>query len=678
MLASLVFEREPLAWNQVWAGLQSWTQDAGGFAAVGLVLWFLAHLLGYYVVPIPLPSGFLARRGKSSDRAEQKAIPGWQRVLFTTALVGMVIVYVVYLVLKAPEWMSSSDQGVTANSFVQMLQNLCLTLGGAFALLAVGLPLLTDLFSGKIQLRRIWALTRLSYKEGIRRRVLWAFLAVGLVFLFGSWFIEAAKPENQVRNYVQILYWTMTPLLLVVAGLLASTSIPTDIKNQTIHTILTKPVERFELIVGRFLGYTLLMSLVLLVMTALSLGYLRRNISPEAEFESLKARVPVYGDLVFGVEEAPGRILYRPTGVNVGHEWEYRSHISGPLPGRPREYAFWQFLDLPAELAKRDKVTCEFSFDVFRTSKARQEGRGVLCSFIVETSQFDEKNKAAYEKERDEKEKTPGFNKRDVTSYNDLSEKYGYYEVNNMEVVDFHTLSLDLPAGLFKNVQNNEQTRRELSDKTGQLIAPLQVRVRCDDRTQYVGMAKHDLYFRLDEQGTGRADVWLFAFNFFKGAFGLWLRLCLVIGLAVGLSTYFPGIIAAVLTFILYLGGPCREFIRGLASGTQVGGGPFQSLIRLVERQQSLVTPLEEGTATNVALASDTVFSWFLRRVLNLIPDVDRFDFANRVSEGFSINVFSLRGGDDLVLHTLLLLAYLVPLALLSYHLMRSREVAST
>ena len=76
-----------------------------------------------------------------------------------------------------------------------------------------------------------------------------------------------SKPESQLQSYVEIVFRTMTPLLLVSAAGMASLSIPTDIKQQTIHTILTKPVERFEIILGRFLGYTMLMTLVLFFMS---------------------------------------------------------------------------------------------------------------------------------------------------------------------------------------------------------------------------------------------------------------------------------------------------------------------------------------------------------------------------------------------------------------------------
>src|SRR5439155_8968364 len=103
---------------------------------------------------------------------------------------------------------------------------------------------------------------------------------------------------------------------------------------QTIHTVVTRPVERFELILGRFLGYTLLMSLVLVVMTSLSLLYVIRAPNPRAAEESFKARDPLYGELVFyDGGQRRGRVFEggakKARGENVGMEWDYRSYISG-------------------------------------------------------------------------------------------------------------------------------------------------------------------------------------------------------------------------------------------------------------------------------------------------------------------------------------------------------------
>ena len=73
---------------------------------------------------------------------------------------------------------------------------------------------------------RIWALARLSLMEATRSRVVMVFALMALVFLFADWFVPF-KEEDQVRNYVRVVYWSMTPLFLITATLLGAFGIPT-------------------------------------------------------------------------------------------------------------------------------------------------------------------------------------------------------------------------------------------------------------------------------------------------------------------------------------------------------------------------------------------------------------------------------------------------------------------
>src|SRR5262249_55454144 len=116
-------------------------------------------------------------------------------------------------------------------------QTVALRAGGAFALLAVVIPMLPGL--ARLRGRRIWAVARLSIKETIRQKVLWVFAFLVLVVLFASWFIDAEKPEFQLKNYLLAVDWSLTILLLLAASLLAAFSIPSDVRSQTIHTVVT-------------------------------------------------------------------------------------------------------------------------------------------------------------------------------------------------------------------------------------------------------------------------------------------------------------------------------------------------------------------------------------------------------------------------------------------------------
>jgi hypothetical protein len=628
IFATFVLERAPLQWSDVPGAIGTWITVVGGFATFFLALWLLCYVLGL-----------------GSTIPTQKRQASLFAVALFIAIVGLAAGWGLTYLGKTQE-IQGSDAG-KGGAVLRTVGTVCLLIGGGTALAAFFLPFAVDF--GRLRWRRIWALSRLSFKEAIRRRVLWVFSAMLLVFLFASWFLPY-KPEDQVRNYVRVVYWVMEPLLLTTACLVAAFSIPTDVRSQTIHTIVTKPVERFEIVLGRFLGYALLMSLVLVVMTSISLLYVFREIDPDAQAESMRARIPLYGNLTFrGGKEANYQ------GDSVGREWDYRRYIPGGKNTNQR--AVWSYASLPQDLANRreGKVPCEFSFDIFRTVKDKegQEGKGVHCSFTFQTWRWDPKEEANYTRERNTS-----------VDPDKLAAKYGICEIFYKKIEDYHTQTIEVPSALFQNALTGDASARPAAPG-GEPAPLLQVVVKFESGGQYLGVAKHDFYI-LDAEGT-------FAWNFFKGAVGLWLRLLLVIAIAVTCSTYLSGVISFVATAFLYFAGLFRDtdYIKGLAEGTNVGGGPLESFVRLVSHE-SLVTPLESTAGTDFAQGTDKLYRLILQGLLHMFPDVERLDWTSYVAEGFNIGM-----GTTVLLSTLMLVAYLLPWAILGYYLMKSREIAT-
>jgi hypothetical protein len=636
MFAALVFDRDPLRMEDLPFGVIRWIQSAGGFATVGLILFLL----------LGLP------RWRSQDRA---SVPGWMSGLFMGAT-GLSFLSYIGFGLSLLAFMGKDP----FTSRGPLIAGILLTVASASAIVAVIVPFLTNVV--RMRVRRIFALAKLSFKEAIRRRVLYAFSAILLVFLFATWFVDS-KPADQVRTYVSIVSAATTYLLMATALFLVPFSIPTDIKQQTIHTIVTKPVERFEIVLGRFFGFLALMTIVLIVMTGLSLLYVLREINPDAAAESLKARVPVYGFLSY--ENTDNERV----GVNVGREWEYRSYITRPSPGQQPPTARWDFPAVPANLADRKEVRCEYTFDVYRTTKG-DEGRAVYCTFRLFTWRFKKGNDDLFRSEREKRRKESQISDADLN--NELAEKYGYFELNSQPVEDYRTLHFNIPGGLFKNLNAADPERESELKASREIKVPLRTRVVCDSATQFVGMARYDFYLRLDDTSAGN-DRARFAINFFKGAFGLWLQLAVLIGIAVALSTYLNGVITFLVAQVLLFGGLGREFVESVAFGRNAGGGPVESMVRITRRELTGSSMADSASISDqIVTGSDEAFRWFVRRVIEVIPDIDRYDLTNYVAEGFDIS-FTQMG-----LEFLLMCGYLLPWAVLSYYLIRWREVASS
>jgi len=222
-----------------------------------------------------------------------------------------------------------------------------------------------------------------------------------------------------------------------------------------------------------------------------------------------------------------------------------------------------------------------------------------------------------------------------------------------------------VPATLFKNALSAPPQQKFAGFlRPGEERAPyLTVAVKCESGGQYVGAARYDLYI-LAADG-------LFAWNFFKGAIGLWMRLCIVVGLAVMFSTYLSGVISWLATMFLYVAGVCQDYVRKLAEGLNPEGGPLISIIKLINKE-SIAAQVEPTPGAHIAQGADWMFRGVFRVVLYLFPDVNRLDWTEYVAEGFNIGGFNM-----ILIHLLIVAGYLAPCALVAYYWMKSREVAA-
>ena len=127
-------------------------------------------------------------------------------------------------------------------------------------------------------LRRTLAMAMLAVQEAIRRRVLVAFVVFVLLILFGGWFLDR-QSDNPARLYLSFVLTASNYLVVGLALFLSTFSLPADIKNRTIYTIVTKPVRAFEIVIGRILGFSAVGSLLLAGMGIISYIFVVRGLN---------------------------------------------------------------------------------------------------------------------------------------------------------------------------------------------------------------------------------------------------------------------------------------------------------------------------------------------------------------------------------------------------------------
>lgn len=580
------------------------------------------------------------------------------------------------------------------------------------------------LFSQLIRMSatRVGAISNLTILESIRKKALVVFVIFAILFMFAGWFLQdsVAKEDLQVKVFVSFVLKVISWLVLPVMLLLACWGIPTDIKVRSLHTVVTKPVYRNEVFVGRFLGYTLVGTFVLGIMAVAGYFWMLGNI-PESSKSQLISRIPKYGTIAFS-----GRFGSRSDasdkGLNVGYMWDFRSYIEGGTKARTwytfedinvsrlkakipsdelaefqKEYETYQE-ELKQFEERIEKLTAEggtdstlsvarlrpklpkaptgmlleHDFEAFRAYKGEISQR-LLCRFTL-INRTSEQIRLMREDEQDPKTDEQiaeelGMSLEEVARIErelrvplpifevmEFSEKAEDKIVEVPLVIEY--TEYDETAGATGTVTRTANLFEDLINEQGELT----IEVECMDEGQYLGMARPDLFIRMPDKP--------FASSYFKSVFGIWLQLVLVVLLGVTASTFVKGPVATFLSFsMLIVGQVFRGFMDRLATGEQSGGGPLESVYRLYQHMNPS-QELPQATWVDVMQTIDAGALGFLWAVKFIIPNFEQF----RMTE-FTANGFDVPWNSSLLPGICLTAAYLIPCFIIGYYSLKNREM---
>jgi len=146
----------------------------------------------------------------------------------------------------------------------------------------------------------ILVIARLTFREAARRKILLGALLLGLVFLLvyglGIYFIQQDLVEHEqylkrvvavpIYNFLVLSgLYVVNFLTLALTVLTSVDTISGEIDSGTIHTLATKPIHRWEIVIGKWLGFAAMLTIYLLLMaggvielTRLITGYALPNV----------------------------------------------------------------------------------------------------------------------------------------------------------------------------------------------------------------------------------------------------------------------------------------------------------------------------------------------------------------------------------------------------------------
>jgi len=562
----------------------------------------------------------------------------------------------------------------------------------------------------KTSARRIYALAWLAAKEAFRRRVLVvvALFMVGL--LFAGWYLDR-RSSDPARLYISFVLTATNYLILFLALFISTFSLPADIKNRTIYTIVTKPVRATEIVLGRMFGFIGVGTLMLAPMGVASYFFVTRGLQHDHEVVDIKdlgdgrfegkLSYDQFHEHTFTLDApaGPDEIALGLTDAVRGHRHVVRrigdryviGEPTGALRARIPSYGTLIFtdragnldtkgIDVGSEKAWGGYGSAGVSRLVGVTREARRleygymEG-GTLGSAIytfrnVTPSRYPDEEGIAMEMSLRAFRTIKG----DIVS--GLNGSITLRNPDNPQIesnpIGFVVQEYDVSEErLPRQLEGTDAGRVRVLDLFEDLVSAdgeLEVIIRCTDRQQYLGATTSSVYLRPAESS--------FAWNLAKSYLSIWLQMVMVIAFGVMFSTFLSGPVAMVATFVCVLLGFMAERIYDIRyymdRGESMGGGPIESLVRLL-RQDAMTTDLDvDAVAGKVIQGVDAGLIYTLDVIATSLPNLPKMlGTAEYAASGFDIF------GSLLARHSVATLGYVLVAFLIGYFFLKTREIAA-
>ncbi len=345
-----------------------------------------------------------------------------------------------------------------------------------------------------------------------------------------------------------------------------------------------------------------------------------------------RARKPKYAEMLvfFDRQGEPKR-----EGMSTGDEWTYLGFIDGGITLSRAEYLFNNFS--ADDFSSTDVLPLELKLGVYRSHKGDINTR-IRAGLQIES--FTGENETAL----------PRRFRSEVMEFE-----------TEEDIIQVKGIPRKIPGQIYgPEGELIESGIYDLFDD----FAPngrLKLTVRCMDQSQYLGMARASVYFRLTDR-----PYWL---NFARGYIGIWMQMMIVICLGVSLSTFLSSPVTMLGTVCAIIFGFFSESIKKLTVPEVSGGGPVESFYRLVT-QKNQEEALSRSLSVDAMEQIDKLFISMVGAVTRIVPDFSRLDFSDFLTYGYFVD------NDRLAVAFLISFAFCTGLTLMGYFCLKTRELA--
>jgi ABC-type transport system involved in multi-copper enzyme maturation permease subunit len=183
----------------------------------------------------------------------------------------------------------------------------------------------------------IWVIAKNTYREIIRDRILYGLVVFAILLFALSMVLGQLSFAEQSRISANLGFMGIHLASVIITIFIGSTLVAKEIEKQTVHTLLARPLSRFQFLAGKMLGLTLLLALILILLSgflAIVLWLIQSSWSVVATqaiigifFETLVLLSMI---IMFGVLSKPVlAVTFVIAAFLVGHWVDSLSHLLG-------------------------------------------------------------------------------------------------------------------------------------------------------------------------------------------------------------------------------------------------------------------------------------------------------------------------------------------------------------
>lgn len=120
-------------------------------------------------------------------------------------------------------------------------------------------------------MKTIWAIALISFKEGLRYRILYGVVVFSLVFMMFAVLISGFFMRDILKITLDLCLSVVSIGGLLVPFFLTINLLSGDMEQRTVYAILARPASRASYIIGKFIGLGLLTGVIISLLTSFAL-----------------------------------------------------------------------------------------------------------------------------------------------------------------------------------------------------------------------------------------------------------------------------------------------------------------------------------------------------------------------------------------------------------------------